>query len=410
MTLDQMDQMVRNANPVPHPDVLEAVGAPPFAPNRTGSADVENGNRLAHRDHESPRRRSLIPVAAGLVAVAVAATIIVLGAGAGTKTPVGDTVPTTPSTTLPTDAPLGLELVGLDGATSNLGLPTDAWMADLSPDGRKVVFVTTSVDLGSCRGCDQGGTVVRLAVVPVGSDTGGYVSFAADLDSIAQPAWSPDGTHLAFQGSVSGNLDIYVADLTEAVTQGSLDIGVPVTRLTTDPAVDEFPSWSPDGTVLYYDNLGTGIPDSGVSPTGEIWSVPAAGGDPTKLTDNDVADMQPDAGPDGTIAYWSGGDIRIMAPDGSASRRLSMLPGNLGWNPRWSPDGTKLAVLHYDSSSPRAIFEPNPMHPTDLPPMDVIVVDVRSGETTPLDVQVASFFNPVSWTPDGTAVLVTRYR
>jgi hypothetical protein len=40
----------------------------------------------------------------------------------------------------------------------------------------------------------------------------------------------------------------------------------------------------------------------------------------------------------------------------------------------------------------------------------VIVVDVRSGETTPLDVQVASFFNPVSWTPDGTAVLVTRYR
>jgi hypothetical protein len=42
--------------------------------------------------------------------------------------------------------------------------------------------------------------------------------------------------------------------------------------------------------------------------------------------------------------------------------------------------------------------------------MEVVAVDIASGEVTDLGVQVASFYNPVSWTPDGTALLVTRYR
>jgi dipeptidyl aminopeptidase/acylaminoacyl peptidase len=50
------------------------------------------------------------------------------------------------------------------------------------------------------------------------------------------PAWSPDGTRLAFYGERGGNSDIYVM---------SAD-GTDVRRLTRDASDEGYPSWSPD--------------------------------------------------------------------------------------------------------------------------------------------------------------------
>ncbi len=420
MTLDHIDQMVRRANPVPDPHALESVIAPVSMINQHGTSQMQTQNLVNDPPTNDRRRRGwVVAVGACVAAVAAVAAVFVLSAQdedpaepAAPPTTVTPVVPTTisPVVTPPVgSSPLGLELVGLDGSTSNLRLPADAWMADLSPDGSSIVFITASTEVAFCGGCAEG--KVQLAIVPVSSGIGRFVYFEEEkFISIGQPSWSPDGTKLAFQGDYYGNLDIYVADLS-ADDDASLGFfGVPTTRLTTDPGVDEFPAWSLDGTVIYYDNLGTGTVSSGMADTGEIWSVPASGGEPTRLTDNDVPDMQPDVGPDGRVAYWSGGEIWTMAPDGSEQQHLSTVPWDLGWNPRWSPDGTKLALLRYEPRSPRAIFEPNPIHETDLPPMDVVVVDIASGEVTDLGVQVASFYNPVSWTPFGDVLLVTRYR
>ena len=46
-------------------------------------------------------------------------------------------------------SPLGLAIVGLDGTVQqDLGLPTDAWMPDLSSDGTQIMFLTASTTVG----------------------------------------------------------------------------------------------------------------------------------------------------------------------------------------------------------------------------------------------------------------------
>ncbi|RMF80229.1 MAG: hypothetical protein D6737_08710, partial [Chloroflexi bacterium] len=57
------------------------------------------------------------------------------------------------------------------------------------------------------------------------------------------PAWSPDGTQLAFMTIEADNTrEIYVMDVRDGR----------VTNLTQHPADDSLPAWSPDGTRLAF--------------------------------------------------------------------------------------------------------------------------------------------------------------
>lgn len=297
-----------------------------------------------------------------------------------------------------------MAIVGIDGTLrQDLGLPSDAWGPDLSADGDRVFLLTRSMDVVHCFGCGNPGA--WPAVVPVGQTSGIYI--CCDIDGFGQAAWSPDGRQLAYQHTgKDGNVDVYVVPV---VDDGSGMSGSNARRLTTDPAVDGWPAWSPDGTTIYYTNDGATAADtSGFSETQEIWRVPATGGTPQRLTDNAASDLQPDVAADGTVVYWEGGEIRTMAADGTRQQRIAAIPSDIGYNPRWSPDGSKIAVLQYDASK-RALFDPAIRRDADLALLRVVVVDVATGDTTTVGPRVASFFNPVSWTPDGTALLINRY-
>ncbi len=73
---------------------------------------------------------------------------------------------------------------------------------------------------------------------------------ASAYDQAYQPAWSPDGTRIAFSAWLTnGYRDILVID----VATGAVD------SITSDRAIDMEPAWSHDGRYLYFDSDRTGI-------------------------------------------------------------------------------------------------------------------------------------------------------
>jgi hypothetical protein len=145
-----------------------------------------------------------------------------------------------PSVT-PVQEPLGLAIVGLDGTVrKDLGLPTDAWMPDLSPDGSRIMFITASTKVGFCGGCSSLSPLNdRIAAIPLGDSAGAFIYLNhSTFSSVEQPVWSPSWNQIAFVGvrKQDGNHDIYAAKLKEddvSIISGR------IRRLTVDRAVDE---------------------------------------------------------------------------------------------------------------------------------------------------------------------------
>jgi Tol biopolymer transport system component len=92
----------------------------------------------------------------------------------------------------------------------------------------------------------------------------------------AEPAWSPDGSMLAFASFRNGRPDIYTINAD----------GTGERRLTDDPATDYHPSWTGDGRIVFH-----------TSRTGnaEIFSMRSDGTDLRNLTNNSATDLLPSA-------------------------------------------------------------------------------------------------------------------
>jgi Tol biopolymer transport system component len=151
----------------------------------------------------------------------------------------------------------------------------------------------------------------------------------------SHPAWSPDGTQIAFVSERDGNREIYVLEIA-AIEQRS---GEP-RRLTDDPAADMRPAWSPDGTQIAFNSERDG--------NWEIYLMGSDGENERRLTESAAWEVFPSWSPDGALlAYrysspksWDG-NVWIMNADGSEPRQLTDHPGN-DENPSWSPDGTQI--------------------------------------------------------------------
>jgi Tol biopolymer transport system component len=368
----------------------------------------------AIRNRPGPSLWRLFPMSrpvTTLLAVGAAAIVIVVGVNAlrPPSTPVvgaSPSVSVAPSVGAPTTSPfasigspitpLGAAIVGLDGTIhQDLGLPRSAWAPAVSPDGSRVAYV-------------DGGRLWIAPVTPgdVPTDTGASVSgkvpefgtFPVD----AAPAWSPDGSKIAY----ASDGDIYLV---------GASAGEQPQRLTTDPALDEWPAWSSDGRFIYYVNQGTTPLDgNAISTSQELWRVPAVGGTPKRITRDDVAEIQPDFAHNGSMLVWAGGGVVAMnATNGQTSDLRNTGDGAVitmpdGWNPRWSPDGSKVAVLVYQGDRAN-LGDPSLGIPDDLPAMEIVIVDLKTGASTTVGPRVAAFWNPVSWMPDSRSLLVNRF-
>jgi len=106
-------------------------------------------------------------------------------------------------------------------------------------------------------------------------------------------------------------------------------------NLTNNPAQDEWPAWSPDGSKILFLSASDG--------RGEIYVMNADGSGVTQLTTMGTA-FDPAWSPDGTkIAFDDGNEIYVINADGSGLRNITNDPAHFDGTPVWSPDGSKIA-------------------------------------------------------------------
>jgi len=151
------------------------------------------------------------------------------------------------------------------------------------------------------------------------------------LTSLASPAWSKDGTKVAFSGlSPSGQSDLY------AFTPAT---GI-LTRLTNDYYADTDPSWSPDGARIVFASDRTRYGKDGHQ---NLFLLTPETGDVRYLTCGPWTDQTPTWSPDGSrIAFASdreGGGFNLYAvdPEGNGARLGRVLGTAL--DPAWTPRG-----------------------------------------------------------------------
>jgi Tol biopolymer transport system component len=137
------------------------------------------------------------------------------------------------------------------------------------------------------------------------------------------PSWSPDRRRVLLTAITSPAGDSDRAIFTVDAAAGELR-----TLFDVPGAFDSAPAWSPDGTRIAFEsnaNVGAGNPEGDM----EIWTMAADGSGQTQLTSNDAHDEGPTWSPDGgLLAFTSGpdnehGDIHVMTPDGAHVRRLT---------------------------------------------------------------------------------------
>ena len=217
-----------------------------------------------------------------------------------------------------------------------------------------------------------------------GSDRGRLTDERGDISTVegvqfqTDPAWSPDGSRIAFASAREGSFDIYVMNADGTGTK----------QLTSSRANDQGPTWSSDGNRIAFTRS---------TNVAHIHVMQADGTGVRRLTDDDLAvEGEPAWSPDGRwIAYTraSGSEFReiwVVRPDGSGRRSVTELNAK-SYAPAWAPDSKRLA---FSSNHDLALY-------------DIYMVGTDGRDVRRLVRSTTDAFEP-AWSPTGTEILFSR--
>jgi TolB protein len=252
--------------------------------------------------------------------------------------------------------------------------------------GRLLPLFALAVVLAGCGGSKPKGPPALLFV---STRDGDYAIFGADAQGKherrltkekgdpstpeglyfqTEPAWSPDGTKIAFSSRREGAAHIYVMKADGSDTQ----------RLTGGKLSDDHPSWFPDGAQILF------------AREGVLMAVPAGGGAARRVGHWPGNAADPAWSPDGRqIAYdyrMPGTPVReiyVARADGTRPRAVTKL-SNVSAAPAWSPDGKRLA---FESNARGGRYE-------------IYVVAVDGTRLSQVTLVNGDVFDP-AWLPDG---------
>ena len=189
------------------------------------------------------------------------------------------------------------------------------------------------------------------------------------------PSWAPDGK-VVYALKSGGNVDLYLLDPGEGTPK----------QLTSNSGNNHYPVVSPDGRYVVFSSDRSGVLC--------LWRIDIDGSNPTQLT-NETSEV-PRFGPDHrTIVYISNVNkytLSTVSIDGGEPRPLTTKEAI--W-PVFSPDGSRIACLYLE--------QPNSAY-------KISIIPANGGAPITTFPQPSGMNVPLRWTPDGKALLygITR--
>jgi Tol biopolymer transport system component len=151
------------------------------------------------------------------------------------------------------------------------------------------------------------------------------------------PAWSPDGSRLAFT--------LVADDGSSQIATVAAD-GTDLRELTSGVGVHETPSWSPDGSWIAYGYAPSLPGEAGFHTV--LYRMDADGSNPALIGDPDAFDYEPKISPDGAqvlFQRWLGdGQAAPLLVADLATGEERTVKAFGGLNAGWSPDGSRIVM------------------------------------------------------------------